>query len=457
VKPLVVIDVVGLTPSLLGPNTPKLNELSSTGWRAPLGTVLPAVTCSAQSTYLTGLMPRDHGVVGNGWFHRDLSEVLFWRQSNALVGGEKVWEAGRKRDKEFTCAQLFWWFNMYSSVDWSVTPRPVYHADGRKDPDIYADPPELRRDLNEQLGPFPLFHFWGPKADLISTKWITDAALETIRTKKPTLTLVYLPHLDYDFQRFGPSDPRCAQAVRDVDYEAGRVAMAAREIGAEVVVLSEYGITAVSKPVHLNRVLREAGFLRVQKVLDRWELLDAGASRAFAVADHQVAHIYVKNAGDLPAVRAAVEHAPGVARVLDGAGKKEAGLDHPRSGELIALATPDAWFTYYYWLDDALAPDFARTVDIHRKPGYDPVELFVDPTIPMPGLKAGGKLLKKALGFRYLMDLVGLDASLVKGSHGLLTIPEDGPVFISTSKIGARDRVASTDVKSHLLDIAFRS
>jgi predicted AlkP superfamily pyrophosphatase or phosphodiesterase len=451
-----VIDVVGLTSGLLGADTPKLNAIAASGFRATLGTVLPAVTCSAQSTFLTGLLPREHGIVGNGWYFRDLAEVLFWRQSNALVAGEKVWEAARARDRAATCAKLFWWYNLYSSADWSVTPRPAYPADGRKIPDIYAAPPELRRELTEKLGRFPLFNFWGPTADLVSTRWIVGAAIEVMRAKRPSLTLVYLPHLDYDFQRFGPDDPRSRQAVRDVDAEAGRLAEAARADGAEVVVLSEYGLTRVSGAVHLNRALREAGFVRVQRVLDAWELLDAGASRAFAVADHQVAHVYVRDPADLGAVRAAIEKVPGVARVLDDAGKREFGLDHPRAGELVALAAPDRWFTYYYWLDDAAAPDFARTVDIHRKPGYDPAELFLDPAIPLVKLRIAWTLMKKALGLRTMMRVIPLDASLVKGSHGLLPArPEDGPVLLSSSKAGARDHLEATAVKGHLLGALF--
>src|SRR5262245_57231977 len=164
-KPVAVLNVVGLTPALMGESTPRLNSLAS-GFRASLGPVVPAVTCPVQSTYLTGLRPREHGIVANGWYHRDLAEVLFWRQSARLVSGEPVWQAGKARDKSFTCAQLFWWFNMYGGADWSVTPRPAYTADGRKIPDIYAEPADLRTSLNAQLGRFPLFNFWGPTANL---------------------------------------------------------------------------------------------------------------------------------------------------------------------------------------------------------------------------------------------------------------------------------------------------
>jgi predicted AlkP superfamily pyrophosphatase or phosphodiesterase len=454
-KPVAVINVAGLTAALMGEATPRLNELSS-GVRASIGPVFPAVTCPVQATYLTGLAPRDHGIVANGWYFREQAEVLFWRQSARLVGGETVWAAGRARDRNFTCAQLFWWFNMYCGADWAVTPRPVYPADGRKIPDIYSDPADLRTALNTRLGRFPLFNCWGPTANLESTRWIASAAVEVIKTKRPTLTFVYLPHLDYDLQRLGPGHPDIPARVREVDAEAGRVADAARANGAEVIVLSEYGVGAVSGPVHVNRELRERGFLKIQRALDRWELLDAGASRAFAVADHQAAHVYVRDAADLPEVKSLLEKIPGIARVLDQAGKREMGIDHARAGELIALAAPDRWFTYYYWLDDRLAPDFARTVDIHRKPGYDPVELFLDPALRLPRLKIGWKLLKKKLGFRTLMDVIPLDASLVKGSHGLPPArEEEGAVLLSTSKVGAADRVRPESVKELILATAF--
>jgi predicted AlkP superfamily pyrophosphatase or phosphodiesterase len=454
-KPVAVINVAGLTAALMGKSTPRLNQLAS-GFRASIGPVLPAVTCSAQSTYLTGLPPRGHGVVGNGWYFRELAEVLFWRQSAKLVSGEPVWAAGKARDRNFTCAQLFWWFNMYCGADWAVTPRPAYPADGRKIPDIYSEPPDVRTALNAKLGKFPLFNFWGPKAGIESTRWIASAAVETIKSKRPTLTLVYLPHLDYDLQRLGPAHPDIPARVEEVDREAGRIADAAKAIGAEVMVVSEYGIAPVGGAVHLNRELRNQGFLRVQRVLDRWEILDAGASRAFAVADHQVAHVYVREAVDLPSVKALLEKTPGVAWVLDEAGKREHGLDHPRSGELVALSAPDRWFTYYYWLDDRLAPDFARTVDIHRKPGYDPVELFLDPAIGMPKLKIAWKLLKKMAGFRTLMDVIPLDASLVKGSHGLAPAKEEeGAVLLSTSTVGAADRVKPEAVKNLILATIF--
>ena len=196
-----VILVVGLAPHLVGAHTPNLAKLAKRGGMRALNTVTPAVTCTAQSTLLTGLPPSDHGAVANGWYFRDLSEVLLWRQPNQLVAGEKIWEAGRKRDPEFTCAKRSWWYNMYASVDWSATPRPMYPADGRKIPDHYAFPPELHDELDAELGQFPLFKFWGPVADITSSDWIALSTLHVMETRSPTLTLTYLPHLDYNLQR----------------------------------------------------------------------------------------------------------------------------------------------------------------------------------------------------------------------------------------------------------------
>ncbi len=447
-----VLNVVGLTPALIGQHTPALRAFRDAHAVRPLRTILPAVTCSVQSTFLTGKLPREHGVVGNGWYFRDLSQVWLWRQSNQLVAGEKLWDEAKRRDPSFTVAKLFWWYNMYSSADISVTPRPMYTADGRKLPDVYTDPPELRAELSQALGMFPLFNFWGPRADISSTSWIAKSAEYIIEKSAPTLTLVYLPHLDYDLQRFGPNDPRIAKALGEVDAVCGQLFELAKQKGLRVVVLSEYGITQVSDAVHVNRALRDAGFLQVREELGR-EQLDAGASRAFAVADHQVAHVYLKNTADLRAVRALCEKLDGVEQVLDGPGKQAAGLDHERAGELVLVSRADRWFSYYFWHDDARAPDYARTVDIHLKPGYDPVELFIDPKLSFPRLKVGRRLLARKLGFRNLLDVIALDATLVKGSHGRVTDrAEDGPLFMSSvPELLPLDAVAATDVKQLLL------
>jgi predicted AlkP superfamily pyrophosphatase or phosphodiesterase len=450
--PTIVINVVGLTPRMIGADTPNLQQLAAVGAMRQLATVVPAVTCTAQTTFLTGLLPREHGIVANGWYFRDLSEVLFWRQSNRLVAGERVWDAARRREPAFTCANMFWWYNMYATADIGVTPRPMYPADGRKIPDCYTAPRELRDELTARFGRFPLFSFWGPATSIVASEWITRSALHVRRERKPTLTLVYLPHLDYVLQRLGPNVLQVARDLREVDALCGEIIDDARRDGARVIVLSEYGITPVSRPIDINRALRRAGFIAVREELGR-EQLDPGASAAFAVADHQIAHIYVAAKDRLTEVKALIAALPGIERVLDDTTKPEFGLDHTRSGELVALARADSWFTYYYWLDDAKAPDYARTVDIHRKPGYDPVELFLDPSIRLPKLSIGWRLAKRALGSRTLMDVIPLDATLVKGSHGRPTDdPVDGPVLISSdADLLPPGPVAATGVKALIL------
>jgi predicted AlkP superfamily pyrophosphatase or phosphodiesterase len=398
-----VLNVVGLTPKLAA-QAPRINALGKPQpWKSPL----PAVTCTAQATMLTGMSPAQHGIVGNGWLFRDTGEVRFWQQSNALIQGEPLY-------KGVKTAKMFWWFNQGADVEWYATPKPHYGSDGSKQFGILD---QTGCSLEAKLGPFPFPSFWGPKAGLPSSDWIARASALVLRQNKPDLTLVYLPHLDYEYQRVGPGG---AQQLKEVDDAAGLVIDAAKEIGAKVVVVSEYGLVPVSKPVYLNQALRRAGWLAVRDG-PYGEMLETFESKAFAVVDHQLAHLYVRGL-PLDEVRKAVEKIDGVDRVVD---PKELELHHPRSGELIALAKPDAWFAYPYWLDDTRAPDFARTVDIHRKPGYDPCELFLT-SAP----KAAARLLQKKLGFRYRMDVIPLDASIVKGSHGLRPAPGDGPVIV---------------------------
>ncbi|MGP3972180.1 nucleotide pyrophosphatase/phosphodiesterase family protein [Streptomyces sp. 6N223] len=451
-KKLLVLDVVGLTPRLMA-HMPHLRALAADGWQAPLKTVLPAVTCPVQSTFLTGATPRDHGIVGNGWYFRELGEVFLWRQHNRLVAGEKVWETARRARPGYRVANVCWWYAMGATTDYTVTPRPVYHADGRKSPDCYARPPALHDELTATLGPFPLFQYWGPTASIRSSEWIVAATRRLM--PRADLTLAYVPHLDYDLQRFGPDSPQAAIAARQVDAALAPLLADARERDVTVLVLSEYGITPASRPVHLNRALRSAGLLEVY-TQHGMEYLDPWTSRAFAVADHQVAHVYVADPADVPAVAKLAAELPGVDLVLDREAQREHGLDHERSGELVLVASPGAWFTYYYWLDDGRAPDFARGVEIHRKPGYDPAELFLDPADPRGAkLRAGLGLARKKLGLRYAMNVVPLDGRWVRGTHGRLPDdPEDGPVALCSDRASARDGLAATDVRDLMLDLA---
>ncbi len=444
-KKTVVLNVVGLSHRLIGEHTPFIRSFLENGTGATITPVLPAVTCTAQSTYLTGQWPRDHGIVGNGWYFREECEVKFWRQSNKLVSGEKLWDHLRRNNPDFRCANLFWWYNMYSTADYSVTPRPNYLADGRKIPDVYSHPAELRDDLQQELGQFPLFNFWGPKANIKSSRWIADAAIAVDERYDPTLSLVYLPHLDYSLQKNGLNFEAISQDLRDIDELVQKLVTYFYTKQAQVVILSEYGITNVNQAVHLNRHLRENGYLAIRHERGL-EILDAGASRAFAVADHQIAHVYLNDSGIKYAVKKLLEGIPGVEKVL--ADEDRGLLGHQRCGDLVVVADKHSWFTYYYWQDDRKAPDFARMVDIHKKPGYDPVEMFTDPEDRLVVPKVILKLLKKKLGFRTVLDIIPLKAGLVKGSHG--RIPEDEadyPLIISSNKkFALQGRVEAVDV-----------
>ncbi len=439
-KKTVVIDIVGLSSSVIGEHTPFIKSYLEKKHFNTIEPMLPAVTTSVQSTYLTGKWPSEHGIVGNGWYDHTDSEIKFWKQSNKLVKAEKIWERAKKEDPSFTVSKMFWWYNMYSSADYAVTPRPNYLADGRKMPDCYSVPAELRDELQKELGQFPLFKFWGPGADVTSTKWIADASIFTDKKYDPTLTLIYLPHLDYCLQKYGSDAAAIGKELGEIDTIVKGLVEYYTSKDARIILLSEYGINSVSRPVHINRVLREHNFLgiRVERGL---ELLDAGVSKAFAVSDHQVAHIYINDPSVKEKVRKLVTGLPGVQLVLDKEEQKEYHIDHERSGDLVLMADEQSWFTYYFWMNDAVAPDYARVVDIHKKPGYDPVELFMTSKA-----RAGYKLLRKKAGFRYVMDVIPLDATLVKGSHGSLVNDSAFHPILITDLPAAKQQLEAVDV-----------
>ncbi|MBX3354206.1 MAG: alkaline phosphatase family protein [Phycisphaeraceae bacterium] len=458
-----VLLVAGLSPNLLGDQTPRLRQFArQMGGVRTLVPDVPAVTCTVQSSMLTGLPPGGpggHGIVANGWYDRESAEVRFWKQSNRLVHGERVWDAARARDASVTTANLFWWFDMYSSAEFAVTPRPMYPADGRKVPDIWTHPPELRESLQRRFGRFPLFHFWGPRADIRSTEWIVGATVQVTTHHRPGLTLVYLPHLDYVLQRDGPGSLAAARELREIDRQVGILLDHFAQTATRVMIVSEYGIEPVSKAIELNRILRHAGTLQLREELGR-EHLDAGASDAFAVVDHQVAHVYLRDPGDAALHQRVAEllrRTDGVDEVLDREAQRERLLDHPRSGDFLCIAAPGAWFAYGWWEDPAKAPDYARTVDIHRKPGYDPCELFIDPKLTLPGLRVAWTLAKRRLGLRSLLEVIPLDPSLVRGSHGRDRVaPGFEPLLIADNRFGPQEaRIGCREVKSVILEHLF--
>ncbi|MES3018307.1 MAG: nucleotide pyrophosphatase/phosphodiesterase family protein [Bacteroidota bacterium] len=436
----VVIDVVGLSSSIIGDHTPFLKNYIARKSLINIEPVLPAVTTSAQSTYVTGQWPATTGIVGNGWYDHADCEIKFWKQSNKLVGGEKIWEKAKKEDPSFTCAKMFWWYNMYSSADYAVTPRPNYLADGRKMPDCYSQPAELRDILQEKLGQFPLFQFWGPGANIKSTQWIADASILTDELYNPTLTLIYLPHLDYCLQKFGPDLPKIGRELNEIDEVLKQLITYYEKQDAEIIILSEYGISPVNNPIHINRVFRQNDLLNI-RIERGLELLDAGASKSFAVADHQIAHVYINDKSVEEKVVKLLATIPGIELILNKEDQKAHHIDHERSGDLVLVADKNSWFTYYFWLDDEKAPDYARCVDIHKKPGYDPVEMFMSSK-----LRAGYKLLKKKAGFRYVMDVIPLDASLIKGSHGRAGVEKQYQPVLITSNEASSQTVKATEI-----------
>lgn len=440
-----VINLVALTNQQLA-HMPRLQGLMQHGTRCNLTPTLPAVTCTSQSTMLTGALPSQHGIVGNGWHDRERAETHFWKQSNRLVHGEKIWDRLKRADPSFTCANCFWWYAMYADVDITVTPRPMYPADGRKIPDIWTRPSELRDDLQRAQGQFPLFKFWGPAADISSSAWIADAVRHVDQHHDPTLLLAYLPHLDYGLQKYGPDDPRMATEATALDDVVSSLIEDLMARDRRILIVNEYAIVPVQRSVAPNLVFRDAGLLNLRHECGRL-YLDAGASRAFAVTDHQIAHIYIANAKDHAAVLSCVETMEGVDQVLSGESQAAAGLNHERSGDIVLVAKPDAWFRHDWWHRDDEAPDFQDTVDIHRKPGFDPRELFIDPNITWPRLTIAWKLLKRKIGMRSLLNVVPLNPDVVQGSHGRCDTSES-PLLWSSHSIDIADSIPLSDVSN---------
>jgi predicted AlkP superfamily pyrophosphatase or phosphodiesterase len=451
-RKVAVIDVVGLSKSVIGPNTPFIADRASKGI-SNITPTIPAVTCTTQSTYLTGEPIQNHGIVANGWLFRDEMEIKLWRQSNKLVAGEKIWETAKKLNPEFTSANLFWWYNMNTKADYSVTPRPQYKANGRKIPDCYSQPSELRDELQNKLGTFPLFNFWGPMTSIKSSEWIAESAKFVFEKHNPTLSLVYLPHLDYCLQKFDHSSKEVSNDLNQIDNLVKDLTIWFEERDVEVILLSEYGINPVTSDIPINRILRNAGYIAVRD--EDGEILDPGQSKAFALADHQFAHVYVQDHSKIEELKKLLTATDGIQEVWDKEEQQKQGISHERSGELICISKPDRWFSYYYWLNENNAPDFAQMVDIHKKPGYDPVEMFLkDGALVKPSIAL--KLIGRKLGLNTVMDVISTDTTKVKGSHGSPFVSEEyHPVLISKDIVSKN--IEATSIKQFILDKIFES
>lgn len=342
----------------------------------PMESVLPALTCPVQATLRTATLPAAHGMVANGVYLPDLRKPLFWEQSSALVAGDRIWSAARDRGR--TVGLLFFQQSLGEAVDRLVSPAPIHTHGGGLVQDCYSLPASLYPDLCARLGrPFALRHYWGPLASPASSDWIAQAAAALLRDPAlaPDVCFTYLPALDYDLQRFGPAHEKSRAALAALLAELDLLLDACSAAGYEMIVFGDYAIGETSRPVFPNRALRDAGLFSVRTVRGR-TYPDFHASRAFAMADHEIAHVFVRDPRDLPAVRRVLSGLDGVETAADRREQEALGVAHPRSGDLFLVAAAGAWLAYPWWHEKAAAPDYAFHVDIHSKPGYDPGELF---------------------------------------------------------------------------------
>jgi predicted AlkP superfamily pyrophosphatase or phosphodiesterase len=441
-KYFVILDIVGLDVSHFDSLFQKYPNISSLfekggeyGYMKP---VFPSVTCTVQASILTGKYPKDHGIISNGYFDRENLQTLFWEQSTNLVQSEKIWDTIKSKNDMLKTAILFWQNSMYSNNNYVVTPRPIHLENGQMDMWCYSKPINYYEEISREVGEFNLMNYWGPFASINSSEWISKSVQYTIKNHRPNLIYAYFPQLDYSAQKFGHSSSQVTEDLMQIDNYVGNIIKKVKEAGifddTHFLLLSEYGFNDVSDAIPINRILREKGLLQVRTINGK-EYIDYEFSDAFAMVDHQIAHIYIINDSNnmgKEKIKSMIEDVSGIETVCDAKEKQKLHIDHSRSGELIAIANKDKWFSYYWWYDDQKntnsnpdlsriddndkAPSYTRTVDIHRKPGYDPLDLFIDPK----------------------RKYISTDTCLIKGSHGRPYDIESGEglsAFLSSKKI----------------------
>ncbi len=390
----------------------------------PLQPVFPAVTCTAQASFRTAALPVQHGMVSNGLYFRDLRKPMFWEQSSALVQGGRIWDGFRREGG--TVGLMFWQQSLGEEVDWVLSPRPIHKHSGGMIQDCHSQPEDLYARLSAQAGRgFNLMHYWGPLASARSSEWIVGATERALADPAcPDHLYVYLPHLDYDLQRHGTRHPRSARAAATFFAYLRRLLSAAESAGRAFLVFGDYAIADVTGGAVLpNLALRDAGLFRTRSIRGM-AYPDFFTSPAFAMVDHEVAHVYCRR-GAVDAARAALEKLPGIERVLDRTVQQPLGIAHANSGELVCVAAEGHWFAYPWWTDRREAPDYATHIDIHNKPGFDPCELF----------------------FGRTPFAVSLDTDKVRGSHGRVG-PGREVAYLSTIDLGAEP--------ASLIDLAAR-
>lgn len=445
IKHVILLDIVGLEIKNLesGNLLPNISKIASIGECSRLEPVFPAVTCTVQASILSGKYPNEHGIICNGLYNRNKHEVSFWEQANSLVEAERIWDLIKKKRPYSRTAILFGQHTMYSNADFVVTPRPLHMAD-EMIMWCYSRPPGYYEELKCKFGEFNLASYWGPLASQESSGWIVRAALYTLEYQRPNFMFVYIPHADYSAQKFGKNSKAMQNDLKRADEFVGNIVQKVTDLGIEdetlFIIFSEYSFNDVKASVPLNQKLRDAGLLATRNIHEK-EYLDLEYSNAFAMVDHQIAHIYLKK-GFEDKARKVLENVDGLDTVLTSVEKKKLKIDHTeRTGDIIAISDRDKWFNYNWWYEGERAPKFARTIDIHRKPGYDPLELCLD----------------------YTTKSISQDTSLIKGSHGLpsdVQKDEGLALYVSNRQTGmmenkqeSRHSISSVKLGKYLINL----
>jgi predicted AlkP superfamily pyrophosphatase or phosphodiesterase len=419
-KYIVVLDIVGLDISHVSSGLiPTISDLAGIGECGYLKPVFPSVTSTVQSSVLSGKYPNQHGIISNGLYDRENYQVSFWEQSSKLVKSERIWDILKKKNNDLKTSILFWQNTMFANSEFVITPRPIHLENGQMDMWCYSRPPDYYEEVSNIIGEFDLYSYWGPFASFKSTEWISKSVEYTLEKYKPNLLFAYFPQLDYSSQKFGKNSTEVKVDLEKIDEVVSSIIKKTKKLGifeeTEFIIFSEYGFNDVNDGISINKLLREKGYLAIRTIKNK-EYIDFEYSKAFAMVDHQIANIYIKNPEDKNFVKEILEEVKGIEKICDDKEKRELKIDHSRSGDLIAISNKDKWFSYYWWFEDNKAPTFTKTVDIHRKPGYDPLELFVD----------------------FKTKSIPFETALVKGSHGRpfnLETKEGLSTFISTKKI----------------------
>lgn len=428
-KKLIVLDVVSLTKSALKTsNLSNISKVLESGSFFPMNPSFPAVTCSIQATMTSGYFPSEHGITANGIFDRGNFQVSFWEQYASLVQKPRVWDIIKQSNPDLKVAVLFWQNSLYTNADVVITPKPI-HLENQLIMWCYSKPVGFYEEIAKKEGEFDLKSYWGPLSSVKSSEWIVKATSYAIESQKPDLIFVYLPHLDYAAQKNGPTSEEFKKSLLELDKIIGSFLEENNLLKEyEIVLLSEYGFNQVDKSVSPNLILRESGLLSVRKIKEK-EYIDYEHSKAFAMVDHQVAHLFVK-AGYEDIVKTKLNNHEGIATILDRTMQKKFKIDHPRSGEFILCSPNDSWFNYHWWEEEKYAPDFTFNVDIHRKPGYDPLELFMD----------------------FQTKTISHNTKLVQGSHGILQEDDDSlPLFATSLQLSCRDKIEATQIAPTIL------